>query len=118
MLTRYNFGAARDPEMLHKIYNAEPVAPIIENSRRGSVRHLEIRISVYNVAKSYANGSYLNLYITIKQLYERLSFPQPRLSIQLMVKNRIGNAKIKPDRNSHFLLLFFLPERYEPSVCI
>ena len=34
MLTRYNFGAARDPEMLHKIYNAEPVAPIIEISRR------------------------------------------------------------------------------------
>ena len=34
MLTRYNFGAARDPEMLHKIYNAEPVAPIIEIPRR------------------------------------------------------------------------------------
>ena len=33
MLTRYNFGAARDPEMLHKIYNAEPVAPIIEIPR-------------------------------------------------------------------------------------
>ena len=34
MLTRYNFGAARDPEMLHKIYKAEPVAPIIEIPRR------------------------------------------------------------------------------------
>ena len=35
MLTRYNFGAARDPEMLHKIYNAEPVvAPIIEIPHR------------------------------------------------------------------------------------
>ena len=34
MLTRYNFGAARDPEILHKIYNAEPVAPIIEIPRR------------------------------------------------------------------------------------
>ena len=33
MLTRYNFGAAHDPEMLHKIYNAEPVAPIIEIPR-------------------------------------------------------------------------------------
>ena len=37
MLTRYNFGAARDPEMLHKIYNAEPVAPIIEIPRRDIV---------------------------------------------------------------------------------
>ena len=34
MLTRYNFGAARDPEMLHKIYNAEPVALIMEILRR------------------------------------------------------------------------------------
>ena len=34
MFTRYNFGAARDPEMPHKIYNAEPVAPIIEIPRR------------------------------------------------------------------------------------
>ena len=34
MMTRYNFGAARDPEMLHKIYIAEPVAPIIENPHR------------------------------------------------------------------------------------
>ena len=30
MLTHYNFGAARDPEMLHKIFNAEPDAPFIE----------------------------------------------------------------------------------------
>ena len=28
-MTRYNFGAARDPEMLHKIYNAKPFAPFI-----------------------------------------------------------------------------------------
>ena len=34
MLTRYNFGAARDPEMPHKIYNAEQVSPIIEIPRR------------------------------------------------------------------------------------
>ena len=33
MLTGYNFGAAPDPEMLHRIYNAEPVAPIIEIPR-------------------------------------------------------------------------------------
>ena len=37
MLTRYNFGAARDSEMLHKIYNAEPVALIIEIPRRAYV---------------------------------------------------------------------------------
>ena len=30
MLTRYNFRAAHDQEMLHKIYNVEPVAPFIE----------------------------------------------------------------------------------------
>ena len=30
MLTGYNFGASRDPEMLNTIYNAEPLAPIIE----------------------------------------------------------------------------------------
>ena len=30
MLTRYNFGAARGSEVLHKIYNAEPVAPFME----------------------------------------------------------------------------------------
>ena len=34
MFTCFNFGAARDPEMLHKIYNAEPVAPIMEIPRR------------------------------------------------------------------------------------
>ena len=40
MLTRYNFGAARDPEMLHKIYNAEPVALIMEIPRRDIHTHL------------------------------------------------------------------------------
>ena len=34
MLTRYNLGAARDPEMLHSLFNAEPVALIIEIPRR------------------------------------------------------------------------------------
>ena len=38
MLTRYNFGAARDPEMLHKIYDAEPVAPNIEIPRGDIVK--------------------------------------------------------------------------------
>ena len=38
MLTRYNFEAARDPKMLHKIYNAEPVALIIEIPRRDMSR--------------------------------------------------------------------------------
>ena len=33
MLTRYNFRAACDQEMLHKIYYEEPVAPIIEIPR-------------------------------------------------------------------------------------
>ena len=33
-MTRCNFGALRDPEMLHKIYNAEPVASIIEIPHR------------------------------------------------------------------------------------
>ena len=34
MMTLYNFRAAGDQAMLHKIYNAEPVAPIIEISHR------------------------------------------------------------------------------------
>ena len=34
MLTRYNFGGASDLEMLHMIYNAEPMAPFIEIPRR------------------------------------------------------------------------------------
>ena len=33
MLTRYNFTAARDPEMLHKIYKSEPKAQFIETPR-------------------------------------------------------------------------------------
>ena len=39
MLTQYNFGAALDREMLHKIYNAEPVALFIKIPGRALVSH-------------------------------------------------------------------------------
>ena len=55
MLTRYNFGAARDPEMLHKIYNAEPVAPIIEIPRRVSINKKEIKVCLTNEQRQVEN---------------------------------------------------------------
>ena len=43
----YNFGAACDPEVLHKIHNADPAAPFMEISHREYV--LCVFIFIYTV---------------------------------------------------------------------
>ena len=75
MLTRFNFGAARDPEMLHKIYNAEPVAPIIEIPRRDIRIYYEFVDHVDRINKSVPRGYCWSLVMSNSDPRDRFVYP-------------------------------------------
>ena len=64
MMTRYNFGAARDPEMVHQIDNAESVAPFIEIPRCASLpkeQPLDTHRIAMPIKEIYKKMIYINL---------------------------------------------------------